>query len=117
MHAAERAGKTADVHTAMLGAAALEALAPTHKTVRCKACANHCLLTVNDFGKDESTGKHRRFITGNRCEKGAGVLNEKSDVPNLFEYKSHRLPGTGIEPGAPGIAGLGPESGYLLPGQ
>ena len=91
MRAAERAGKTADVHTAMLGAAALEALAPTHKTVRCKACANHCLLTVNDFGKDEATGKHRRFITGNRCEKGAGVLNEKSDVPNLFEYKSHRL--------------------------
>ena len=105
VRAAERAGKTADVHTAMLGAAALEALAPTHKTVRCKACANHCLLTVNDFGKDEATGKHRRFITGNRCEKGAGVLNEKSDVPNLFEYKSHRL--FDYEPLAPDAAPRG----------
>ena len=73
--------------------------------MRCKACANHCLLTVNDFGKDEATGKHRRFITGNRCEKGAGVLNEKSDVPNLFEYKSHRL--FDYEPLAPDAAPRG----------
>ena len=69
----------------------IEALEPTHRTVRCKACSNHCLLTVNDFGVDENTGKHRRFITGNRCEKGAGVLGESSNVPNLFDYKSHRL--------------------------
>lgn len=69
----------------------IESLAPTHKTVRCKACSNHCLLTVNDFGLDEKTGKHRRFITGNRCEKGAGVLSDKNELPNLFDYKSHRL--------------------------
>ncbi|WP_337369457.1 acyl-CoA dehydratase activase-related protein, partial [Senegalimassilia faecalis] len=78
----------------LLSLDALEALAPTHKTVRCKACSNHCLLTVNDFGKDEVTGKHRRFITGNRCEKGAGALGQATrgeKVPNLFEYKSHRL--------------------------
>ena len=78
----------------LLSLDALEALAPTHRTVRCKACSNHCLLTVNDFGIDEATGKHRRFITGNRCEKGAGALGQatKADkVPNLFEYKSKRL--------------------------
>ena len=89
----------------LLSLDALEALAPTHRTVRCKACSNHCLLTVNDFGVDEATGKHRRFITGNRCEKGAGVLNEKSDVPNLFEYKSHRL--FDYEPLAPDAAPRG----------
>jgi predicted CoA-substrate-specific enzyme activase len=78
----------------LLPLAELEALEPTHKTVRCKACSNHCLLTVNDFGKDPSTGKHRRFITGNRCEKGAGALGQATKaakVPNLFEYKSKRL--------------------------
>ena len=80
----------------MLSLAQIRALAPTHKTVRCKACSNHCLLTVNDFGKDEATGKHRRFITGNRCEKGAGVLDERNDLPNLFAYKSRRL--FGYEP-------------------
>ncbi len=71
----------------------IQALAPTHRTVRCKGCANACLLTVNDFGKDESTGKHRRFITGNRCEKGEslGTGQETSSVPNLFDWKSKRL--------------------------
>ena len=68
----------------------LNALAPTHRTVRCKGCSNSCLLTVNDFGKD-ANGRNRRFITGNRCEKGAGGSNRKSNVPNLFDYKSHRL--------------------------
>lgn len=77
--------------TTMLGLAALEALEPTHRNIRCKACSNHCLLTINDFGVDETTGKHRRFITGNRCEKGAGLAQEAAKVPNLFEYKTHRM--------------------------
>lgn len=71
----------------------IESLNPEHRTLRCKGCSNSCLLTVNDFGIDEATGKHRRFITGNRCEKGEslGVGKEKTDVPNLFEWKSSRL--------------------------
>lgn len=68
----------------------LEALNPTHKTVRCQKCSNHCLLTVNDFGKGLD-GKHRRFITGNRCEKGAGITDESTDVPNLFDFKARLL--------------------------
>ena len=79
------------VGSSLLSLEQLAALSPTHKTVRCKACSNHCLLTVNDFGVDETTGKHRRFITGNRCEKGAGTLDESKNVPNLYEYKSSRL--------------------------
>lgn len=77
--------------TTMLDLSALEALEPTHRNIRCKACSNHCLLTINDFGVDETTGKHRRFITGNRCEKGAGLAQEAAKVPNLFEYKTHRM--------------------------
>lgn len=76
----------------MLSLKEIEELAPTHRTVRCKGCSNSCLLTVNDFGRDEVTGKHRRFITGNRCEKGESMgVGTKSDVPNLFEWKSQRL--------------------------
>ena len=89
-HLAEaQTGKPAQ--TNMLGLTALQELQPTHRNVRCKACSNHCLLTINDFGKDEETGKHRRFITGNRCEKGAGVAQEAAKVPNLFEYKTERM--------------------------
>ena len=69
----------------------IDALEIKHTTVRCKQCDNHCLLTINDFGKDEATGKHRRFITGNRCEKGAGNADARGKVPNLFEFKENLL--------------------------
>ncbi|MGI6216054.1 MAG: acyl-CoA dehydratase activase-related protein [Coriobacteriales bacterium] len=69
----------------------LDSLEVKHTTTRCKGCSNHCLLTINDFGVDEVTGKKRRFITGNRCEKGSGRGAATKDVPNLFEYKSKRL--------------------------
>ncbi len=79
--------------SSILGLDELNSLNPTHKTVRCKGCSNSCLLTINDFGIDEETGKHRRFITGNRCERGQsmGVGGTKNNVPNLFEWKSARL--------------------------
>ena len=76
--------------TTLLSLQQLDELNPTHRTARCKRCSNHCLLTINDFGKG-ADGKNRRFITGNRCEKGAGAVDEKADVPNLFDYKAHRL--------------------------
>ena len=52
---------------------------------RCGRCTNNCLLTINNF-----TGG-RRFITGNRCERGLGGNAVNNDVPNLFKYKLHRL--------------------------
>lgn len=56
------------------------------KNERCDKCTNHCLLTTNTF-KDE--GKH---ITGNRCEKGLGLLqSHKQSLPNLYDYKYKRL--------------------------
>ncbi len=57
-----------------------------HTNVHCGRCSNNCLLTVNTFGEG------RRFITGNRCEKGAGKTNkEKKDAPNLFAFKNKLL--------------------------
>ena len=50
----------------------LAALSPTHKTVRCKACSNHCLLTVNDFGVDETTGKASPLHHGQPLREGRG---------------------------------------------
>ncbi len=52
---------------------------------RCGGCANNCLLTINKFDGG------RRFITGNRCEKGEGKTESSKNVPNLFEYKKNRL--------------------------
>ena len=54
--------------------------------VRCGRCENNCLLTINSF----ENGK--KFISGNRCEKGAGIQNsDKRDLPNIYKYKFERL--------------------------
>ena len=79
------------VKSTLLNAKELEELTVQHTTVHCKGCSNSCLLTINDFGKDPLTGQHRRFITGNRCERGAGNKLASQGVPNLFDYKQHRL--------------------------
>ncbi|SER70918.1 2-hydroxyacyl-CoA dehydratase [Lachnobacterium bovis] len=55
------------------------------KLARCQGCTNHCLLTINRFNDN------RRYITGNRCERGLGKQKNKDNVPNLFDYKLHRI--------------------------
>ena len=52
---------------------------------KCKGCTNNCRLTINKF----SGG--RQFISGNRCERGIGGQKNAHNVPNLYEYKLHRL--------------------------
>ena len=52
---------------------------------RCKCCTNHCVLTINRFGGG------RQFISGNRCERGLGKEKVKKEIPNLFDYKYHRM--------------------------
>ena len=52
---------------------------------RCNGCENHCLLTINMF----DNGK--KFISGNRCEKGSGEASKNADLPNLYKYKFERL--------------------------
>lgn len=87
-------GKDTYTYTTMLTASELDELQPKHRTLRCHGCQNHCLLTINDFGVDPDSGKHRRFITGNHCEKGAALAGKRKAEklpPNLFKYKLHRL--------------------------
>ena len=52
---------------------------------RCNGCENHCKLTINIF----SNGK--RYISGNRCEKGAGKTESHKNLPNLVKYKYERI--------------------------
>lgn len=87
---------------------------------RCGKCSNNCLLTINTFitggsseeGSKDADGRTvRKFITGNRCERGAELESEKGsnvvdasnkadksgdyddgkNLPNLFEWKYKRL--------------------------
>lgn len=59
----------------------LESFTITKSTARCGRCSNNCLLTISKFGDGT------RFITNNRCERGAGLGTKKSDLPNLFDFK------------------------------
>ena len=52
----------------------------TSKSAQCGGCTAHCQLNIISFGKG------RKFISGNRCEKGSGKA-QKNTVPNLYEFK------------------------------
>ncbi|KUG02722.1 activator of (r)-2-hydroxyglutaryl-coa dehydratase [hydrocarbon metagenome] len=52
---------------------------------RCVGCLNNCLLTINTFNDG------RNFISGNRCEKGAGIDKKDNNLPDLYDYKLRRL--------------------------
>ena len=70
--------------TTMLSIEDIESLEYRTTMTKCKGCTNNCRLTINHF----SGG--RKFVTGNRCEKGLGKEKTKNNLPNLFEYKSQR---------------------------
>ncbi|MBR2577625.1 MAG: 2-hydroxyacyl-CoA dehydratase [Erysipelotrichaceae bacterium] len=54
------------------------------RSVQCKGCGNHCLLTINTFADGG------RFISGNRCERP--VTGKASDDSlNLYAYKLNAL--------------------------
>ena len=64
----------------LISAEELETFAYTSRSVNCNGCTAHCQLNIINFGKG------RRFISGNRCEKGGGI-KIKNKIPNLYEYK------------------------------
>ena len=67
--------------SSIMGAAELENFESEISMKRCGKCSNNCLLTVNRFTDG------RIFVSGNRCERGAGGEVTKSDIPNLFDFK------------------------------
>lgn len=70
--------------TTMLPIEEIENLEYTTTMAKCNGCTNNCRLTINKFSGN------RRFVTGNRCEKGLGKEKKVSDLPNLFAYKNER---------------------------
>ena len=52
---------------------------------RCNNCENHCKLTINKFSNGQI------HVSGNRCEKGAGIITKSKELPNLVQYKYQRL--------------------------
>ena len=71
--------------SSIISAKDLDAFSHTSKSTVCRGCMNRCHLTVNTFPGG------RRFISGNRCEKGLGVSKEAKEIPNLYAFKRDYL--------------------------
>ncbi len=74
----------------------------THNTSStvCKGCGNSCRLTINTF----SGGK--KYISGNKCDKGAGEKVENENLPNLYKYKRDKFAQLSPSNGVRGTIGL-----------
>ncbi len=71
--------------SSLISQADLEKFTHTAKATVCKGCTNNCSLTINTFADG------RKFISGNRCEKGAGMKTSGEKLPNLHEKKREML--------------------------
>ena len=95
------------VKSSIAGLDQLESFKVDLELKRCGKCSNNCLLTINTFKTDSSV---RKFVTGNRCERGAELGEEDTvvdasnreasklddgedpkNLANLFEWKYNRL--------------------------
>ncbi|MDO4987996.1 MAG: acyl-CoA dehydratase activase-related protein [Synergistes sp.] len=69
----------------LLSAAEIENFTTKLTTVNCGGCGNNCLLTITHF----PDGK--KYVSGNRCERGDTSEQKKDLPPNLYEEKYSRL--------------------------
>lgn len=68
--------------SSLIGAEQLTSFTVTQQSDRCNLCNNKCMLTVNIFEGE------RKYISGNRCEKGARLEKQETlTLPNLYAYK------------------------------
>ncbi|OMD44423.1 2-hydroxyacyl-CoA dehydratase [Paenibacillus odorifer] len=81
--AREQAG--ADGKSTLLGPEEIANFKYEVSSGRCGRCGNNCALTISRF-PDKSF-----YVTGNRCERGAGGRKEKNVLPNLMQYKYERF--------------------------
>nr|WP_314166273.1 acyl-CoA dehydratase activase [uncultured Campylobacter sp.] len=77
------AKNNANERTDMIGRAELDSFTHSSEFSVCKLCTNKCPLTISHFGDT-------KFVTGNKCERGAGK-EIRHDITNLFEFKNELL--------------------------
>lgn len=72
-------------HSELLTPSELNSFTYDAKRATCRKCENLCPLTVNIFGDG------KKYISGNRCEKGANLNVTYDELPNLYLYKYDKL--------------------------
>ena len=77
LYARERRGE----ESTLLSPAALSAFTHTSTAAVCHGCTNNCNITVNTFADGG------RFVSGNKCERGAGQKPPEHPLPDLHAFK------------------------------
>lgn len=67
-----------------LGEEELNSFSYKSKSANCKGCTSNCNINIITFGDG------RKYISGNKCEKGAGLKPVSSDM-DIYAYKQQRL--------------------------
>ena len=67
---------------------------------KCGGCTAHCALNIVHF---PDGGK---FVSGNRCERGAGLSN-KNALPSIYDYKYERILNCNTQPAGTPIGTVG----------
>ena len=78
-------GRVTKGESTLLDSEGLNSLQVSTTMRNCGLCPNNCMLTINAF----SDG--RTYVTGNRCDRGAGdmIQEKRKPVPNLVECKNY----------------------------
>ncbi len=83
LYAKENAAEEAII-SSLISEAELRTFSYSSKSVKCNGCTSHCNVNILTF----SDG--RRFISGNKCERGAGLKPPENPL-DLYAYKYRKL--------------------------
>jgi predicted CoA-substrate-specific enzyme activase len=83
--AALYARKNRGMASSMLSAEELTSFTHTSRAAVCRGCTNNCNITVNTFADGE------KYVSGNKCEKGAGKKPSDNPLPDLHAFKRERF--------------------------
>ncbi len=67
-----------------LGEEELKRFTYTSKSANCHGCTSNCNINIISFGDG------RRYVSGNKCERGAGLKPASSDL-DIYSYKQERI--------------------------
>ena len=80
LYAKEKAKADGKKKSNIISSDEIESFSYTQTSAQCGRCGANCNLTIIRFSDGH------RFISGNRCEKGAGIKTENLPL-NMFEHK------------------------------
>ena len=101
------AGSPADARTGLATPTQLDNFAVDLELRRCGKCSNNCLLTINTFTAgvvtngpvEQIVAPPRRFVTGNRCERGLELDDETKMKDGVSRGEISSASGAGLDAG------------------